>query len=146
MAFALKPAASRYGIAQNSDINVTPFVDIMLVLVIVFMVALPVATVSLKLDMPPAPPVSAGPTPTYISITADGALSLAVAGVDIRPTSLADLPNDLAAALGPRGRDHQIFVRAEGRVKYGHFMQVMNVLARAGYVHTGLITENVTRN
>ena len=60
MGMKLGDGSSRYTIAQNSDINVTPFVDVMLVLLIIFMVSIPAATVSIKLDLPPPQP-QAGP-------------------------------------------------------------------------------------
>jgi len=68
----------RFNLGQNSDINVTPFVDVMLVLLIIFMVAIPAATVSIKLDLPPAipPPPNAPkpPEPTVINIQANGGI------------------------------------------------------------------------
>ncbi|HEY0102585.1 MAG TPA: biopolymer transporter ExbD, partial [Brevundimonas sp.] len=65
---------SKFNIEQNSEINVTPFVDVMLVLLIIFMVAAPLATVSIEVDLPPAvaPPAQNPPTPIYISIQKDG--------------------------------------------------------------------------
>src|SRR3712207_9485340 len=65
---------SKFNIEQNSDINVTPFVDVMLVLLIIFMVAAPLATVSVEVDLPPAvaPPQENPPKPVYISLQSSG--------------------------------------------------------------------------
>src|SRR5205085_3126834 len=72
--------SGRYDLGQNADINVTPFVDVMLVLLIIFMVAAPLATVSIKVDLPPAtPPPPDAPKPkdpVYISIRSNGSLNL----------------------------------------------------------------------
>ena len=88
---------SKYSLGQNSDINVTPFVDILLVLLIIFMVAVPMATVSIKLDLPPAvpPPPGAKPKePTFISISKTG--DLFIGG---NATSLDRLGADLSAKI-----------------------------------------------
>ena len=94
--------------AQNADINVTPFVDIMLVLLIIFMVAAPMATVSIRLDLPPAVP-NDDPNPeepVYISIQESGELFIAE-----NPTTLATLASDACAALGGANcRDERVFV------------------------------------
>jgi biopolymer transport protein ExbD len=90
-------------IQQNSDINVTPFVDIMLVLLIIFMVSAPLATVSIKLDLPPAtPPTNAEKQkePTYISIQESGSIFIAD-----KQTTIETLANDVCAAVGnPTGQ------------------------------------------
>src|SRR3569833_1225982 len=84
----------RFSLGQNSDINVTPFVDVMLVLLIIFMVAIPVATVSIKVDLPPAVTTLNPPKdPTYVSVHANG-----VSIVD-KPSSLQFLAGDLARKL-----------------------------------------------
>src|SRR5678816_4374065 len=90
-------SAGAWTIPQNADINVTPFVDVMLVLLIIFMVALPVATVSVKVDLPPAQaaPVRTTP-PVVVSLTLSGQVY-----VGDRPTTLDALPAMAAAALGP---------------------------------------------
>ena len=81
-----------YALKQNADINVTPFVDILLVLLIIFMVAVPMATTAIKLDMPLASDKVAPRDPVFISIQESGALFLAG-----RPTSLDTLSRDLGA-------------------------------------------------
>lgn len=127
-------------VEQNADINVTPFVDIMLVLLIIFMVAAPLATVSLKLDLPP-PDFSDGPQrdPVYVSIQNDGALYIAD-----KATSLETLDADVCAALG--GGDckaERVFVRAQPDVSYDRFMAVMNGLQADGFHQVGLLNEDI---
>lgn len=131
-------------IEQNADINVTPFVDIMLVLLIIFMVAAPLATVSIKLDLPPATPPA--PTdepkePVYITIQESGELYIAD-----NATSIATLPADVCAAQGAVAncKEERVFVRAQPEVKYNQFMEVMNKLQENGFYKVGLLNEDIT--
>lgn len=130
-------------IDQNADINVTPFVDIMLVLLIIFMVAAPMATVSMKLDLPPGetPPVGMKPKdPVYVSVQEDGRLFLGD-----RETTLERMAVDVCAATG-RGdacRSERIFIRAQPEVSYDRFMTVMNGLKRSGFQQVGLLNEDI---
>ena len=129
---------NRYGLGQNSDINVTPFVDVMLVLLIIFMVSAPLATLAIKVDLPPAqatdnPP----PDPTFISILKNGTLQISG-----RPTSLETLGNDLAVKLQVAApKDEAILIRADRDVRYGDFMSVVNRLQYDGYYKVALISE-----
>ncbi len=128
-------------IDQNADINVTPFVDIMLVLLIIFMVAAPMATVSIKLDLPP-PDLTDGPPrePVYVSVQEDGRLFLGE-----RETSMERLAADVCAATG-RGdacRSERIFIRAQPEVSYDRFMTVMTGLKRSGFQQVGLLNEDI---
>jgi biopolymer transport protein ExbD len=129
-------------IEQNSDINVTPFVDIMLVLLIIFMVAAPLATVSIKLDLPPAtPPTADQPEeePVYITIQESGSLFLAE-----QQTTMETLIPDLCAALGGgKCQDERLFIRAQPEVKYNQFMEVMNKLQENGFLKVGLLNEDI---
>ncbi len=132
-------------IQQNSDINVTPFVDIMLVLLIIFMVSAPLATVSIKLDLPPAtPPVNPEQQkePTYISIQESGSIFIAD-----KQTTIETLANDVCAAVGnPTGQgcqEERVFVRAQAEVKYNQFMEVMNELQKKGFFKVGLLNEDI---
>ena len=128
---------------QNADINVTPFVDIMLVLLIIFMVAAPIATVSLRLDLPPArPPVGAVEhrDPVYVSVQEDGKLYLAD-----RQTSMDRLAADVCAATGKGAgcHDERVFIRAQPEVRYDRFMAVMNGLKASGFDKVGLLNEDI---
>lgn len=130
---------------QNADINVTPFVDIMLVLLIIFMVAAPMATVSIKLDLPPATPpkdtTEKPKEPVYITIQEDGALFLAE-----KKTSITSLTADVCAAQAVTTdcREERVFVRAQPEVKYNQFMEVMNKLQENGFYKIGLLNEDIT--
>ncbi|MEG1452192.1 biopolymer transporter ExbD [Brevundimonas sp.] len=131
------------GVSQNSEINVTPFVDIMLVLLIIFMVAAPMATVSIKLDLPPAVPSASNDKPkepVYVSIQDGGDLYIAD-----QKTSLATLAADVCAAQGAVAncREERVFVRAQADVKYNQFMEVMNTLQENGMFKVGLLNEDI---
>ena len=133
----------RFNLGQNSDINVTPFVDVMLVLLIIFMVAIPAATVSIKLDLPPAipPPPNAPkpPEPTVINIQANGGVFIGEA-----PTTVDTLPADLARKLNkPEPTKERVYIRADRTVRYGQFMEVMNTLQGNGYFQVALINEEL---
>ncbi len=137
----------RYVIEQNSDINVTPFVDIMLVLLIIFMVSIPLATVSIKLDMPPPPKTTTPPKdkPIFIQIMNTGDILV----VD-QTVSLDELPATLGGMISkqhpeagdPRGQ--LVFIKAEADVKYEKFMDVMNKLEDSGFLKVGLINEDIS--
>ena len=126
----------------NSDMNVTPFVDVMLVLLIIFMVAAPLATVSIRLDLPPASPPPPGEElkePVYISIQDDTSLYVVE-----QETTLEDLIPAVNAALAvPNPREERIFVRANPDVMYERFMEVMNTLQANGYYKVGLLNEDI---
>jgi biopolymer transport protein ExbD len=135
---------SRYNIDSNSEINVTPFVDVMLVLLIIFMVSIPAATVSIKLDMPPAvppPPGAAQPEPpTFISIQDNESLYLGKGTEAPRPTSLDRLVGGRRRArhpafTGDEATDDRIFVRANAEVPYNSFMEVLNTLQGQRLLH-----------
>jgi len=136
------PGSKAGTIDQNADINVTPFVDIMLVLLIIFMVAAPMATVSIRLDLPPAvppPPGTPKKDPVYVSIQEGGDLYIAE-----RQTSIATLPQDVCAALESANcREERVFVRAQAEVKYNEFMEVMNTLQGNGFFKVGLLNEDI---
>jgi biopolymer transport protein ExbD len=136
------PGSKAGTIDQNADINVTPFVDIMLVLLIIFMVAAPMATVSIRLDLPPAvppPPGQEQKDPVYISIQEGGDLYIAE-----RQTTIANLPSDVCAALdAPNCREERVFVRAQAEVTYNQFMEVMNTLQANGFFKVGLLNEDI---
>ena len=134
-------------IEQNADINVTPFVDIMLVLLIIFMVSAPLATVSIKLDLPPAtpPPPGKQEEPVYISIQNETEIFISNGGVP-RPTNMANLAPDVCAALGggsPACQDKRVFIRAQPEVPYDTFMTVMNTLQSKGFKKVGLLNEDI---
>jgi len=123
-------------LSENHEINVTPFIDVMLVLLIIFMVAAPLATVDVPVDLPASSASQAErpPKPLFLSVKAD--LSLA-----IEDTSLSGndaLPAALDAATGG-DKDQRVFLRADKSVAYGDLMAVMNRLRDAGYLKVALV-------
>ena len=139
---------SRYNIQSNSEINVTPFVDVM-VLLIIFMVSIPAATVSIKLDMPPAvpPPPGAKPPdpPVFVSIQGENEFFIGRGTEAPRATTLDTMTADLAARINkPNFREEQVFVRAQAEVEYNSFMEVLNRLQDDGFYEIGLINEDIS--
>ena len=134
--------SGKYDLGQNSDINVTPFVDVMLVLLIVMMVAVPVATLAIKVDLPPATPTASKPKPpTFISIRSGGTFSIVSPDRGIQQTTLDRLSADLVTNLGPDAPNQSILIRADRDVRYSVFMSVVNQLKGDGYDKLSLITE-----
>jgi biopolymer transport protein ExbD len=127
--------ASGDDLEENHDINVTPFIDVILVLLIIFMVAAPLATVDVNVDLPgsTATPAPRPETPLFLTLKSD--LTLAI-GNDAVPRSA------FAGVLDSRARgDKQtrIFLRADKTVDYGDLMEVMNLLRAAGYLRVALV-------
>ena len=130
----------KYAIEQNSEINVTPFVDIMLVLLIIFMVAAPLATVNVEVKLPVAvaPMQQNPPKPFYVSIQANSRVYIGDNEVDIDSvgTELLDLIGNKTPS------DERIFIRADQTTRYGDFMQVMNSLQDSGFYSVALVGED----
>jgi biopolymer transport protein ExbD len=131
----------RYQEQQNAEINVTPFVDVMLVLLIIFMVAAPMAAVTVKVVLPPAvaPPGTNPPKPIYISIQPNGGLFIQDFRTDL-PALGDDLRTQLGAVRNPT--KERIFIRADKDVLYGDFMGVMNMLQDNGFYSVALVGED----
>jgi len=131
----------RYTEEQNAEINVTPFVDVMLVLLIIFMVAAPMAAVTVKVNLPPAvaPPGTNPPKPVYISLQNNGSVF-----IQDNRTDLADLGDNLRSSLGDsrNPEKERIFIRADRDVLYGDFMGVMNMLQDNGFYSVALVGED----
>ncbi|AYV49213.1 biopolymer transporter ExbD [Caulobacter flavus] len=127
----------RFNVEQNSEINVTPFVDVMLVLLIIFMVAAPLASVSIEVNLPPAVAKASPnpPKPVYISIKSNGQLYIG----DDR-TSIDTMGEDLTKNIGRRDPSKErIFIRADEKTRYGSFMEVMNTLQDNGFYSVALV-------
>jgi biopolymer transport protein ExbD len=138
----------KYDLGQNSEINVTPFVDVMLVLLIIFMVSAPLATVSIKVDLPPAtPPPPDAPKPkdpVYISLRANGTINLS----GKQETDISRLIYDLSAQLAAFNPniappEQVTLIRADREVLYEDFMEVVNTLQQNGFYKVGLISEEL---
>jgi len=119
----------------SHDINVTPFIDVMLVLLIIFMVAAPLSTVDLPVDLPTstALPQKKPDKPTYVTIKSD----LAVA-IDESAVKRVDLVRLLDAMPG-QGKERRIFLRADRGVPYGELMDVLERLRVGGYLRVALV-------
>ena len=122
-------------LAENHEINVTPFIDVMLVLLIIFMVAAPLATVDVNVDLPVsnATPAQRPDQPIYVTVKPD--LTLALGNEDIPAGALAEV---LARATNG-DREQRIFLRADKAVTYGDLMGVMNGLRETGYLKIALV-------
>jgi len=120
-----------------SEINVTPFVDVMLVLLIVFMVTAPLLTVGVPVDLPKtkAQPLSQDREPLTLSVRRDGNIYLQ--NTRISEDDLVPRLNAIAA----NGYDQRVFVRGDKAVDYGRVMQVMALVSAAGFTHIGLVTD-----
>ena len=127
----------RFNVEQNSEINVTPFVDVMLVLLIIFMVAAPLASVSVEVNLPAAVAKATPnpPKPVYISIKQSGELF-----IGDNPSSIEDIGQDIVKNMGRRDPSKErIFIRADEKVRYGAFMEVMNTLQDNGFYSVALV-------
>jgi biopolymer transport protein TolR len=124
-------------IRPMSEINVTPFVDVMLVLLIVFMVTAPLLTVGVPVDLPKtrAQPLTQDREPLSVSVRRDGSIFLQNTRV-----SEDDLVPRLTA-ISANGYDQRIFVRGDKAVDYGRVMEVMAMISAAGFTHIGLVTD-----
>jgi TonB system transport protein ExbD (group 1) len=117
------------------EINVTPFIDVMLVLLIIFMVAAPLATVDIAVDLPSATaaPQPRPDKPLYLTVRPD--LTLALGDTVVARDALAG-----ALAEAANGdRDTRVFLRADKVVPYGDLMEVMNLLRAAGFLKVALV-------
>lgn len=120
-----------------SEINVTPFVDVMLVLLIVFMVTAPLLTVGVPVDLPKtkAPALGQDKEPLSITVAKDGKIYLQ------KEVVTADALVPKLQAISQNGYDQRIFVRGDKTVAYDRVMVVMGLLAAAGFTHIGLVTD-----
>jgi biopolymer transport protein ExbD len=122
-------------LVEAHEINVTPFIDVMLVLLIIFMVAAPLATVDVRVDLP-ASTATAQPRPQkplFLTAKADHSLVLGES-----PVAREALAEALDRASGG-DKDERIFLRADKTVDYGALMEVMNALRAAGYLKVALV-------
>lgn len=137
MGMALGSKARRgRGRAPISDINITPMVDVMLVLLIVFMVAAPLMTAGVPIDLPQsrAQAMPLQSKPITVTVEPAGALS-----IDGEPVTLEALVTTIAGLAGD-GTDERLYVRGDTDTAYGAIMEVMGELAGAGYARIGLVT------
>lgn len=133
MAFSI--GGGEEGPEEMAEINVTPFIDVMLVLLIVFMVAAPLSTVDTPVDLPvsTAPPQDRPQDPLWLTVAVEGDLILG--DRRLAPEALAAA---LDAATGGQ-RDTPVFLRADQTIAYGRLMAVLNALRAAGYLKVALV-------
>lgn len=122
-------------LSENHEINVTPFIDVMLVLLIIFMVAAPLATVDVNVDLPAssAQPAQRPDEPLYLTVKEDLGLNLGN-----EPVSREQLSAYLERVTGG-DKETRIFLRADKAIEYGQFMEVMNMLRQSGYLKIALV-------
>ncbi|MCO6406600.1 TonB system transport protein ExbD [Hoeflea alexandrii] len=122
-------------LSENHDINITPFIDVMLVLLIIFMVAAPLSTVDIPVELPVAvaEPPQRPLKPVFITIAED--LSLSVGETE---TTFERLYIDVGIATLQK-RDTRLYIRADKSVPYGEFIRVMNILRADGFLKIGLV-------
>jgi len=135
MAVRLGTPTSHDDLEIQHEINVTPFIDVILVLLIIFMVAAPLATVDIGVNLPAsnAPEQPRPDKPVFVTIKSDATIAIGETSV----------PRDgLASALDGATNNHKdetIFIRADKTLNYGDLMEVMNVLRDAGYLKLALV-------
>ena len=120
-----------------SEINVTPMVDVMLVLLIIFMVAAPLMTVGVPIDLPQtqAKQLNTDQKPVTISVTNEGAVFVGETAVDMAGVV------DAVIAASANGTADRVYVRGDMSANYGTVMQVMGALSGAGFTKIGLLTD-----
>lgn len=135
MAGSLNRGADNDELAENHEINVTPFIDVMLVLLIIFMVAAPLATVDIDVDLPTSASnqQQRPDKPLYVTVQED--LTVSVGNEQVTHEAMEAALD--AATEGDK--DARIFLRADKSVPYGDLMNVMNMLRISGYLKVALV-------
>jgi biopolymer transport protein TolR len=137
MAFTMNQRGGRGRYRPLADINVTPLVDVMLVLLIIFMVTAPLMTSGVSVDLPKtsAQPLNSDSEPLTVSIKADGTIFLQDQSIDI-----SDLVSKLQA-IAQNNPDRRIFVRGDKDLAYGRIMEVMGTITQGGFTKVALLAE-----
>lgn len=132
-----KRYSARRSFSPMSDINVTPMVDVMLVLLVIFMVTAPLLTTGIPIELPKtqAAPLAESVEPLTIVVNAEGQIF-----IQETETPFEDLTNRLIAITG-NNPDARIYVRGDQNLTYGLIMQVMGTIGAAGYTKVALLTD-----
>jgi biopolymer transport protein ExbD len=154
-------SSSGSGLEVNAEPNVIPFIDVMLVLLIIFMVAAPISSVDINVALPQTRdvlPSKRPPKPTWVSLSSEGALPRVYVmndevgfnevGVSVRDAVLVNTP--AAQALSGDDRElelrlQRVYIRADGDIQYRQVLRVMNELQREGFVKVALVAEDRRR-
>lgn len=128
---------------RMSDINVVPYIDVMLVLLIIFMVTTPLLSQGVKVDLPKAAAkvLPNENVPIIVSVDQKGNYFLNIATTPTAPISAADLSREVATSL-QQNKDRKVYVRADQSVDYGKVINVMVTLQQAGAGSVGLMTDS----
>ncbi|MCR6646507.1 MAG: biopolymer transporter ExbD [Terricaulis sp.] len=139
----------------NADPNVIPFIDIMLVLLIIFMIAAPISSVDIQVDMPSSKimPSQRPPRPTWVSVNmGDGGIRVFVMNDEVPITNLGQATYEAVQENTPLIRnddfevkDQRIYIRADGQIAYRHVVRVMNELQNRGFSKIGFVAEDRRR-
>ena len=129
------------GYRPMAEINITPMVDVMLVLLIIFMVAAPLMTVGVPIDLPKtqAKQLNTEQKPITISVNNEGLVFVGETPVDVANVV------DAVSAVAVNGTEDRIYVRGDSTASYGTVMQVMGALSGAGYTKIGLLTDQAQK-
>ena len=122
-----------------ADINVTPMVDVMLVLLVVFMITAPMLATGVSVNLPrtKAAPLSSNEQPLLVKVDRDGRVFI---GMEKTPAELANLPSQLKA-LADGMMDKRVYVGGDGQAKYEKVVSVLALLQRAGFRNVGLLVD-----
>ncbi len=155
MAGKVGGGGSGKGLDVNADPNVIPFIDIMLVLLIIFMIAAPISSVDIQVEMPDARimPSQRPPRPTWISVNEDGGgLHVFVMNDEVNIADLGERTYEAVQVNTPtivgddfEIRDQRIYIRADGDLAYRNVVRVMNRLQDKGFTKIGLVAEDRRR-
>ncbi len=155
MAGKVGGGGSGKGLDVNADPNVIPFIDIMLVLLIIFMIAAPISSVDIEVEMPDARimPSQRPPRPTWISVNEDGGgVHVYVMNDEVNINDLGERTYEAVQENTPtiigndfEIRDQRIYIRANGDLAYRNVVRVMNRLQDKGFTKIGLVAEDRRR-